>query len=134
MSSRIPEVPSLRASVFIIGSCVTRDAFELPGHGYTIADYVARSSFACSTRRHPFPLGIDRLDPTGAVDSNWQRRMVEIDLSRGLLPRLRAVEKRGGPGGRPRSMGAPAKARHRPFVGRIFRRTTLTPQPAAAFP
>lgn len=81
-----------RARVFIVGSCVTRDAFELAGHGYTIVDYVARSSFACSTLRDPFPVGIESLDAEGEVQSNWQRRMVEIDLSRGLRSRLRAVQ------------------------------------------
>jgi hypothetical protein len=81
--------------VFIVGSCVTRDAFELVGHGYRIVDYVARSSFACSMLRDAFPVGIDALDPTGAVESNWQRRMVEIDLSRGLAARLDAVEAPG---------------------------------------
>jgi hypothetical protein len=82
-----------RARVFIVGSCVTRDAFELAGHGYTIADYVARSSFACSTLQEPFPVGIETLDAEGAVESSWQRRMVEIDLSRGLRSRLHAVPK-----------------------------------------
>jgi hypothetical protein len=78
--------------IFIVGSCVTRDAFELPGHGYTIVDYVARSSFACSMLSEPFPVRLASLDKEGAVESNWQRRMVEIDLSRGLGSRLRAVE------------------------------------------
>jgi len=79
------------ASVFIIGSCVTRDAFELAGQNYTIVDYVARSSFACSMLGDPFPVGMDTLDTESEVQSNWQRRMVEIDLSRGLRSRLRAV-------------------------------------------
>jgi hypothetical protein len=81
-----------RANVFIVGSCVTRDAFELPGYGYAIVDYVARSSFACSMLSKPFPVGIDSLDAEGAVESNWQRRMVELDLSRGLRTRLGAVQ------------------------------------------
>lgn len=80
-----------RASVFIVGSCVTRDAFELADHGYTIVDYVARSSFACSTQPDQFPVGIEALDTEREVQSNWQRRMVEIDLSRGLRSRLREV-------------------------------------------
>jgi hypothetical protein len=82
-----------RASIFIVGSCVTRDAFELPGHGYAIADYVARSSFACSMLGEAFPIGLDSLDTEGKVESNWQRRMVEIDLTRGLRERLGAVQK-----------------------------------------
>jgi hypothetical protein len=84
-----------RKDVFIVGSCVTRDAFELAGHGYRIVDYVARSSFACSMLRKPFPVPMEALDTAGAVESNWQRRMVEIDLSRGLADRLDAI---GAPG------------------------------------
>lgn len=57
-----------------------------------VADYVARTSFACSMRSAPFPVPFASIDPDGAVESNWQRRMVEIDLSRGLRHRLRAVE------------------------------------------
>ena len=45
--------------------------------------------------REAFPVGIDALDPTGAVESIWQRRMVEIDLSRGLAARLDALEAPG---------------------------------------
>jgi hypothetical protein len=82
-----------RMSVVIVGSCVTRDAFELPGHSYDVLDYVARSSFACSTLREPFPVAVDSIDPEGEVQSRWQRRMLEIDLSRGLLSRLRAVRR-----------------------------------------
>lgn len=86
------ELPN-RMSVVIVGSCVTRDAFELPGHRYDILDYVARSSFACSSLDEPFPIAIDSVDPEGEVQSRWQRRMLEIDLSRGLLSRLRAVRR-----------------------------------------
>jgi hypothetical protein len=77
--------------VFIVGSCVTRDPFELPGHRYRIENYVARSSFACSMRSQPFPVPPDAIDPEGAVSSSWQRRMVEVDLTRGLKAQLRAV-------------------------------------------
>jgi hypothetical protein len=86
------EYATPRKDVFIVGSCVTRDAFELAGHGYSIADYVARSSFACSMLSEAFPVSIEALDTAGAVESNWQRRMVEIDLSRGLAGRLRAMQ------------------------------------------
>jgi len=78
-------------NVFIVGSCVTRDAFELLDHGYSVLDCVSRSSFACSMLSTPFPLALAALDTSGAVESNWQRRMIEIDLSRGLEARLRAV-------------------------------------------
>lgn len=78
-----------RNCVFIVGSCVTRDAFDIPGHGFEIFDYVARSSFACSMRASPFVVPDGDIDPEGAVESNWQRRMVEIDLGRGLRRRLR---------------------------------------------
>jgi hypothetical protein len=81
-----------RKTIFIVGSCVTRDAFDRPGHSMGVADYVARTSFACSMRAAPFSVPFASIDPDGAVESNWQRRMVEIDLSRGLRRRLRAVE------------------------------------------
>ncbi len=77
-----------RNCVFIVGSCVTRDAFDIPGHTFVISDYVARSSFACSMRARPFAVPDQDIDPEGAVQSNWQRRMVEIDLGRGLRHRL----------------------------------------------
>lgn len=91
MNPNTPEHAPPRPSVFIVGSCVTRDAFELAGHGYAILDYVARSSFACSMSGEPFPVGLSTIDSEGAVQSNWQRRMVEIDLTRGLRARLRGV-------------------------------------------
>ena len=91
MNPNTPEHAPPRPSVFIVGSCVTRDAFALAGHGYAILDYVARSSFACSMSGEPFPVGLSAIDSEGAVQSNWQRRMVEIDLTRGLRARLRGV-------------------------------------------
>lgn len=91
MSSTQSRPESGQTNVFIVGSCVTRDAFDRPGHGFRIADYVARSSFACSMRAAPFAVPFAEVDPDGMVQSNWQRRMVEIDLGRGLRRRLAAV-------------------------------------------
>ncbi|WP_299302570.1 DUF6270 domain-containing protein [uncultured Brachybacterium sp.] len=69
--------------VFIIGSCVSRDAFNLPGVP-DIADYVARSSFASSFE--PVP---DREMPDLEKNpSKFQQRMVQGDWQKTLERKL----------------------------------------------
>lgn len=72
----------MSSRVLIIGSCVSRDAFELPEgkSEYTLSEYVARTSLVSGLDgrrfRRPFR-GVD----TAAIESPFQRRMVEWDLS-----------------------------------------------------
>ncbi|MFE4465524.1 DUF6270 domain-containing protein [Oerskovia sp. NPDC056781] len=76
-------------SVLIHGSCVTRDAFALPGESrFWIADYYARSSLASAFADH----GLEGVD-TSTITSAFQRRMVERDLDkvfRRAMPAARA--------------------------------------------
>lgn len=73
-------------SVFIVGSCVSRDCFANEG-APNIERYVARSSFVSSMSE--FPSGFEDAD-TSANESAFQRRMVQFDLER-ALPKL-AIE------------------------------------------
>ncbi|GGC10716.1 DUF6270 domain-containing protein [Cellulomonas carbonis] len=72
--------------VGIIGSCVTRDAFELPRReGIVLDAYFARSSLAsaCTDRRFG---GVD----TSVIESAFQRRIVGFDLDKAFLDYLEA--------------------------------------------
>lgn len=71
--------PSSR--VFIYGSCVSRDPFELPSD-LTLVDYFARTSLASAFRQPPA-----KWEPDTVLDklkSNFQRRMVETDVRKTL--------------------------------------------------
>lgn len=78
----------LAKRVFIIGSCVSRDAWELspPGGDLVIVDYVARTSIASAFAK-PYPL-----DEEPKVRSNWQLRQLIIDAEKGLEKRLREAD------------------------------------------
>lgn len=68
------------ASLFILGSCVSRDAFGPPVTArFRIAGYVARTSWGSAFADQAFG-GID-LD---RIASPFQRRMVELDTGKGL--------------------------------------------------
>lgn len=74
--------------VFVYGSCVTRDAFALPG-APRVAEYVARSPVV-SAMAEPLkgvPAGTD----LSAVKSAFQRRMVQRDWEKTLPTLLRTV-------------------------------------------
>ncbi|WP_157277080.1 DUF6270 domain-containing protein [Oerskovia sp. Root22] len=69
---------SAARSVLIHGSCVTRDAFALPGEsGFQLVDYYARSSLASAFADH----GLQGVD-TSTIPSPFQRRMVDRDLGK----------------------------------------------------
>ena len=66
--------------IFIIGSCVTRDAFGFPGgDNYEIDAYIARTSLGVALTKEPFHGVI--LD---SIKSQFQRNIVEIDLNKKL--------------------------------------------------
>ncbi|KRD47287.1 hypothetical protein ASE27_02645 [Oerskovia sp. Root918] len=74
--------------VFVLGSCVTRDAFELDAStGMELVGYFARTSLASAFRRKRF-VGVD----TSTISSAFQRRTVEQDLDKALETTLRQVE------------------------------------------
>ena len=60
--------------VFVIGSCVTRDAFNF-NTNHELVDYIARTSFASQSKKSWVDNGI--LDN---IESSFQRRMVEHDM------------------------------------------------------
>lgn len=62
--------------IFILGSCVSRDAFALDeASSYDISSYLARTSFASTFH----PQSIKDIDYS-KIPSSFQRRMVENDL------------------------------------------------------
>lgn len=62
--------------LFILGSCVSRDAFALDEAGsYDVSSYLARTSFASAFQNQPI-LDID----LSKIPSAFQKRMVENDL------------------------------------------------------
>ncbi|GAB2625888.1 DUF6270 domain-containing protein [Novilysobacter erysipheiresistens] len=77
-------------SVFVLGSCVSRDAFALVETDITLVRYVARTSLASAFHRTPAPAHM--LSALTSMDSEWQRRMVEIDLARKLPAMLRSTQ------------------------------------------
>ncbi|MEP9374092.1 DUF6270 domain-containing protein [Mesorhizobium sp. KR1-2] len=67
--------------VFVVGSCVSRDAFNFTTHA-SLADYVARTSLA-SAFSDPFPwLTKERIE--NELESKFQRRLVHVDASKRL--------------------------------------------------
>lgn len=71
--------------VFVIGSCVSRDAFSIPHAGeFEVVEYCARSSLGSAFAAIPFEgVALDK------IDSPFQRRMVERDLSKKLADLIR---------------------------------------------
>ncbi|VEI50379.1 DUF6270 domain-containing protein [Kocuria rosea] len=83
-----PQETGAAWSVFVYGSCVTRDAFALPG-APRVAEYVARSPVV-SAMAEPLqgvPAGTD----LSAVKSAFQRRMLRRDWEKTLPTLLRTV-------------------------------------------
>ncbi|PTU54499.1 hypothetical protein DBB34_18890 [Sphaerisporangium cinnabarinum] len=75
---------SPQRSVLVHGSCVTRDAFALPGETrFRLADYYARSSLASAFAAG----GLDGVD-LARVESSFQRRMVERDQAKTFATKL----------------------------------------------
>ncbi|MGY0618349.1 DUF6270 domain-containing protein [Lysobacter sp. A378] len=77
-------------AVFVLGSCVSRDAFALVDTDIALVRYVARTSLASAFHRTPAPAHM--LSALNSMDSEWQRRMVEIDLARKLPAMLRSAQ------------------------------------------
>lgn len=74
--------------VFILGSCVTRDAFELAQEGqFKIAGYLARTSMASTFQEET----VTKYD-TSIIKSNFQRRMVDNDLLKKTTDELGKVD------------------------------------------
>ncbi|MGY1520665.1 DUF6270 domain-containing protein [Luteimonas sp. A482] len=69
--------------IFILGSCVSRDAFALTGHGLELAGYIARTSLASAFLTRPAPPSVRANVPR--IASRFQRRMVDIDLRKRAL-------------------------------------------------
>lgn len=67
--------------VFVLGSCVTRDAFEFDDEGeLELSFYMARTSFASQACDSWLDEGV--LDK---IESSFQRKMVKMDMEKPLL-------------------------------------------------
>lgn len=67
--------------VAVFGSCVSRDAFAMyPVEGIEVAEYMARSSLASAFQLQSAPK--EWLDRLMRIESTFQRRMVDIDMSK----------------------------------------------------
>lgn len=75
--------------VFILGSCVSRDAFALEESmdKYSISTYIARTSFASSFHDKPTK-NID----LSSIPSSFQRRMVENDILKQTKDRIKEMK------------------------------------------
>nr|WP_255523952.1 DUF6270 domain-containing protein [Terrabacter sp. MAHUQ-38] len=78
---------SLAPVVFVYGSCVTRDAFALSG-APPLADYIARSPLGSAFSPPPDAQDLIRLEDN---PSAFQRRMVDVDLNKGLATLLEST-------------------------------------------
>lgn len=68
-------------SVFIYGSCVSRDAFNFAESGsFTLVDYYARSSLVSALAP-----SLPSTFPLEKIKSNFKRRVVERDIAKTLL-------------------------------------------------
>lgn len=67
--------------VFVYGSCVSRDPFEL-NSSLRLVDYFARTSLGSAFRQPPHEWNPE--ETIGSVISRFQRRMVEADLKKTL--------------------------------------------------
>lgn len=72
----------MAAQIFILGSCVTRDAFDFIAHDHTLVGYICRSSLGSGFAAEPFDLSLAQLDPKNEMVSAFQKRMVDIDLQK----------------------------------------------------
>ena len=75
----------------ILGSCVSRDAFDLVAHEHALTGFISRQSLACAFQGLSFPLGIGDLDPEGTLPDKYPRRMLELNLSGDLRTYLMAA-------------------------------------------
>lgn len=75
------------ATVAVLGSCVSRDAFSLaPRDGLGLGAYIARSSFASAFS--PQRVEPEVVATTASIESAFQRRMVNCDLEKTALAAL----------------------------------------------
>ncbi|QCZ92409.1 DUF6270 domain-containing protein [Salinimonas iocasae] len=78
----------MEKSIFILGSCVSRDAIELFSDGeIQLVSYLARTSFA--SQASP---SIEKFPHYANFKSNFQKRMVESDLRKKLHNELRVKD------------------------------------------
>ncbi|MFJ4209615.1 DUF6270 domain-containing protein [Paenarthrobacter sp. NPDC089675] len=75
-------------SIFIYGSCVSRDPFEKPSD-FKLEGYFARSSLASAFSEPPAP-GTP-LPDVEALSSNFQKRMLETDIKKSLPALLKST-------------------------------------------
>lgn len=75
----------MSVSVFIFGSCVSRDALWMSqGHNLEHAEYFARTSCATAFSSEKFAIGIEELEREHQFANRFRRNMVERDITRAL--------------------------------------------------
>lgn len=74
-------------NVFILGSCVSRDAFSLGDDGVRLSGYLARTSLASAFHPWRAPAQVSRV--VGGIQSSFQKRMVLADLNKRASATLR---------------------------------------------
>ncbi|RYC13955.1 DUF6270 domain-containing protein [Ciceribacter ferrooxidans] len=79
----------------IIGSCVSRDAFDVKAGPQlpNVKFYAARTSFGSAFVKERFPLSLSEIDPNGTIASQWQRRMIERDFDKTLICALEQFQR-----------------------------------------
>lgn len=76
--------------IFVVGSCVSRDAFVPMPPAIEISTYVARSSLASAFGKKRGPAWL--VDAAATLKSPFQRRMVTLDIGKGLSRLLTAED------------------------------------------
>lgn len=72
----------------ILGSCVTRDAFDLVPHTHSLTSFISRQSFACAFRDEAFPLTLDEIEAQQVLEDKYPRRMLALNLAGRLQDHL----------------------------------------------
>lgn len=80
--------------IFIVGSCVTRDAFEFVANDYTLLGFISRTSLGSAFSDRPFDLSLAQLDPNDEIASEYLKRMIQIDLQKDLAQKIASLGSR----------------------------------------
>lgn len=79
----------MTARIFIVGSCVSRDAFRFPNN-FEVAEYAARTSLASAFEETQLPIDDALID--GNLSSEFQKRLVRWDTRKQLPDLLRGTD------------------------------------------
>jgi 16S rRNA G966 N2-methylase RsmD len=74
----------VQTGIWILGSCVTRDALHEEGEGFDLVEYSARTSLGSAFSRTP----VDSVE-LSRISSPFQRRMVETDVKKLITQQIK---------------------------------------------